>query len=292
MSNTAALGAPFSATSATVACGAMDEPQLNDDGTKTCTQCAERVQGAALVCRFCGHRFDGKPAPVAPGETSTSGVAVAAFICALLDLWIAAIPLGIHARRQIDQSGGRKTGRGFATAGIILGVVGMIASVIVTLAVVGAFTGSPEQTKAQTPAQPGKPYERIGVREATEGTKALWRPSDPEEAPSQAVESEVRSLIEREEEKEGGTPSYSETLRGDAALVQLLKLGQHFSGEQALEHRTCVLAAIYGEEATTNGKENPSEVKALWLAIALLHHEAAAEEAAKSAAASCPQPEK
>ncbi len=36
----------------------MDEPQLNDDGTKTCPQCAEHVQGAALVCRFCGHRFD------------------------------------------------------------------------------------------------------------------------------------------------------------------------------------------------------------------------------------------
>jgi hypothetical protein len=116
----------------------MDEPQLNEDGTKTCPQCAERVQGAALVCRFCGQRFDGKPAPVAPGETSTSGVAVAAFICALLDLWIAAIPLGIHARRQIDQSGGRKTGRVFATAGIILGVVGMVASVVVVIALVSA----------------------------------------------------------------------------------------------------------------------------------------------------------
>jgi hypothetical protein len=270
----------------------MDEATINADGTKTCPQCAEQVQGAALVCRFCGHRFDGKPAPVAPGESSTSGVAVAAFICALLDLWIAAIPLGIHARRQIDQSGGRKTGRGFATAGIILGVVGMVASLIVALSVVGAFTSSPEQTKAQTPAQPGQPYERIGVHEAAEGSKALWRPSDPEEAPSAAVESEVRPQIEREEEKEGGTPSYSETLRGDAALVQLLKLGQHFSGEAALEHRKCVFAAIYGEESTSSGKENPSEVKALWLAIALLRHEAAAEEAVKNAAASCPQPEK
>lgn len=40
----------------------MDEPQLNEDGTKTCPQCAEHVQGAALVCRFCGHRFDEHPA--------------------------------------------------------------------------------------------------------------------------------------------------------------------------------------------------------------------------------------
>jgi hypothetical protein len=36
----------------------MDEPQLNEDGTKRCPECAEHVQGAALVCRFCGHRFD------------------------------------------------------------------------------------------------------------------------------------------------------------------------------------------------------------------------------------------
>jgi len=36
--------------------------QLNEDGTKTCPECAEHVQGAALVCRFCGHRFDEHPA--------------------------------------------------------------------------------------------------------------------------------------------------------------------------------------------------------------------------------------
>jgi hypothetical protein len=117
----------------------MEEP------TKTCPECAEHVQGAALVCRFCGYRFDGSPAPVAPGETSTSGVAVAAFLCSLLDLWIAAIPLGIHARRQIDQSGGRKTGRGFATAGIVLGIIGLVASVIVVVALVSGSKQAAQQ---------------------------------------------------------------------------------------------------------------------------------------------------
>ncbi len=116
----------------------MDEPQLNEDGTKTCPQCAEHVQGAALVCRFCGYRFDGTPAPVDPGETSTSGVAVASFITSLIGLWIAGIPLGIHARRQIDQSQGRKTGRGFATAGIVLGILGVIGSVILVIVLVSA----------------------------------------------------------------------------------------------------------------------------------------------------------
>jgi len=42
---------------------------LNEDGTKTCPDCAERVQGAALVCRFCGHRFDGKDTPSAGSTT-------------------------------------------------------------------------------------------------------------------------------------------------------------------------------------------------------------------------------
>jgi uncharacterized protein UPF0547 len=51
------------------------EPVLHEDGTKTCPMCAEKVQGGALVCRFCGHRFDGtqqvlteeRPAPEGDG---------------------------------------------------------------------------------------------------------------------------------------------------------------------------------------------------------------------------------
>jgi len=33
------------------------EPTMNDDATKRCPDCAEGVKAAALVCRFCGHKF-------------------------------------------------------------------------------------------------------------------------------------------------------------------------------------------------------------------------------------------
>lgn len=72
------------------------------------------------------------------GDISTSGVAVASFVCSLVGLWIAGIPLGIHARRQIDESGGRKTGRGFATAGIVLGVIGIVGTIVLVILLISA----------------------------------------------------------------------------------------------------------------------------------------------------------
>lgn len=71
-----------------------------------------------------------------PQEVSTSGVAVASFLCSLIGLWIAGIPLGFHAVRQIDKSEGRNTGRGFAVAGIVLGFIGVIATIIVIIVLV------------------------------------------------------------------------------------------------------------------------------------------------------------
>jgi Domain of unknown function (DUF4190)/Uncharacterised protein family UPF0547 len=112
-------------------------------GTKLCPECAENVKPAATVCRFCGHRFDGRARSHSEAPPSTSGVAVAAFVCSVVGLWIAGIPLGIHARRKIDDSGGHLTGRGFATAGIWLGLIGIVGTVILVIAIVHAANQPP-----------------------------------------------------------------------------------------------------------------------------------------------------
>ena len=74
------------------------------------------------------------PTTVQPTGTSTSSKAVVSLVAALV--WfcgltsIVAIIFGFMAKREIKESGGRVGGDGLATAGIILGILGIIGGVI------------------------------------------------------------------------------------------------------------------------------------------------------------------
>ena len=76
-----------------------------------------------------------------------SGKALASVICGVVGLFlvplvlpVAAIVLGVMARREIEGARGRVTGIGMAMAGIMLGVAGVaIAAAIAALAITGSF---------------------------------------------------------------------------------------------------------------------------------------------------------
>jgi len=109
-------------------------------GTKICPECAENVMAAAVICRFCGSRLGSPPGQVASpvrrvplraASPRMSGAAATAFLCSLVCIWVVSIPLGIRARRAIDRSDGLITGRGFGTAGIVIGVIDMVGTGLV-----------------------------------------------------------------------------------------------------------------------------------------------------------------
>jgi hypothetical protein len=85
------------------------------------------------------------PAGAAAAQPQTapsraSGLAIASLILGIVGGSLPAIILGFVARAKISRSGGALTGRGNATAGIVLGIVWLaITAGIVALAVSGAF---------------------------------------------------------------------------------------------------------------------------------------------------------
>lgn len=105
------------------------------DGTKRCPDCAEEVQGAARVCRHCGYSF---VSARSGGTTSgTSGFAVAALVFGLVWLGgagaLLAVVFGHMAKRDIRESNGSVSGSGMATAGLVLGYVGIAVLVLMVV---------------------------------------------------------------------------------------------------------------------------------------------------------------
>jgi hypothetical protein len=77
-------------------------------------------------------------------RSSTNGMAVASLVLGVL--WIGglgallALIFSIRARKQIDWSNGTQGGRGMATAGLVLGIVGLIGAVLYWALVVVAMS--------------------------------------------------------------------------------------------------------------------------------------------------------
>jgi hypothetical protein len=121
-------------------------------GTRQCPHCGWPTPAAEPVCRHCG--TDARvvagarpgPRPFVPGPTQgTNGFAVASLVLGILWLYwlgsVLALVFGYIARRQIAERQGLQDGRGMATAGIVLGWIGVgFLALLLLLVVLGMAT--------------------------------------------------------------------------------------------------------------------------------------------------------
>jgi hypothetical protein len=114
---------------------------------RQCQQCGWPTPAADPLCRNCGadarvgaaapsppgvRPAPGGPAglrPYTPVARSSNGMAVASLVLGILWIYwvgsVLALIFGYIARQQIDQHQGMQDGRGMATAGIVLGWIGV-----------------------------------------------------------------------------------------------------------------------------------------------------------------------
>ena len=102
---------------------------------KSCPYCSKQIQDAAIKCRFCQNWLVPPPVyvayPVVPRQPArrTSGMAIASLVLGVLWMYwlgsILALVFGYLAKREIHESRDQLDGSGLATAGIVLGWIGI-----------------------------------------------------------------------------------------------------------------------------------------------------------------------
>ena len=114
-----------------------------------CPSCSTANAPESRYCDNCGkalrsasRSFAPSPHPPVAGVRRTNGMAVASLVLGIVWIYgigsILALVFGYVGRNQIDQSGGVEAGRGLATAGIVLGWIG-VGLLLYWVAVVGAL---------------------------------------------------------------------------------------------------------------------------------------------------------
>ncbi len=121
--------------------------KMNPDHTGFCMHCGAEMPPTESILR------PSEAGPAYTGPAENSGTAIGSLICGILFVFfptaVAAIVLGHLAQSQIRSGGGRLKGGGMATAGLILGYIGV--ALIPIILIVAAIT-IPNLLRARTAA--------------------------------------------------------------------------------------------------------------------------------------------
>ncbi|HEY3673658.1 MAG TPA: DUF4190 domain-containing protein [Acidimicrobiia bacterium] len=116
----------------------------------TCSRCGAALGESTRFCTSCGAATPAGPsagappaAPVAAVAPSLNGFAVVSLVLGLIGGSVLALVFGYVGRSQIKRANGRERGSGIAIAGIVLGWIGVVATVsVVVVLIVAANSAS------------------------------------------------------------------------------------------------------------------------------------------------------